>query len=101
MAEPNLCCVCFDLIFEEEDLEFDLDFEEVQIIHTDYDPYMGPYEVIPKAWEDTWHSYVTTAQSKEKDGIYDANTRESRVFLLDSAAYPDTTTRRTKLQNAE
>lgn len=52
MAEPNLCCVCFDLIFEEEDLEFDLDFEEVQIIHTDYDPYMGPYEVIPKAWED-------------------------------------------------
>lgn len=52
MAEPNLCCVCFDLIFEEEDLEFDLDFEEVQIIHTDYDPYVGPYEVIPKAWED-------------------------------------------------
>ena len=52
MAEPNLCCVCFDLIFEEEDLEFDLDFEEVQIIHTDYDPYMGPYEVVPKAWED-------------------------------------------------
>ena len=52
MAEPNLCCVCFDLIFEEEDLEFDLDFEEVQIIHTDYDPYMGPYEVLPKAWED-------------------------------------------------
>ena len=52
MAEPNLCCVCFDLIFEEEDIEFDLDFEEVQIIHTDYDPYMGPYEVIPKAWED-------------------------------------------------
>lgn len=52
MAEPKLCCVCFDLIFEEEDLEFDLDFEEVQIIHTDYDPYMGPYEVIPKAWED-------------------------------------------------
>lgn len=52
MAEPKLCCVCFDLIFEEEDLEFDLDFEEIQIIHTDYDPYMGPYEVIPKAWED-------------------------------------------------
>ena len=52
MADPKLCCVCFDLIFEEEDLEFDLDFEEVQIIHTDYDPYMGPYEVIPKAWED-------------------------------------------------
>ena len=52
MAEPKLCCVCFDLIFEEEDLEFDLDFEELQIIHTDYDPYMGPYEVIPKAWED-------------------------------------------------
>lgn len=52
MADPKLCCVCFDLIFEEEDLEFDLNFEEVQIIHTDYDPYMGPYEVIPKAWED-------------------------------------------------
>lgn len=52
MADPKLCCVCFDLIFEEEDIEFDLDFEEVQIIHTDYDPYMGPYEVIPKAWED-------------------------------------------------
>ena len=52
MADPKNCCCCFELIFDEEGAEFELDFGEVQIIHTDYDPYMGPYEVIPKAWED-------------------------------------------------
>ena len=51
MEEPKLCCVCFDLIFEEEDLEFDLEFEEILIMHTDYDPYTGPYEVIPRMHE--------------------------------------------------
>lgn len=51
MAEQKTCCVCFDLIFEEEDLEFDLEFEEIQIIHTDYNPYAGPYEVIPRTLE--------------------------------------------------
>lgn len=51
MAEPKLCCVCFDLEFDEEALEFELEFEEIQIIHTDYDPYGGPYEVIPRTHE--------------------------------------------------
>ena len=46
------CGCCFELLFEEEAQEFCLEFEEVQIIHTDYDPYLGPYEVIPKAWRD-------------------------------------------------
>lgn len=42
------CGCCFELLFEEDAREFFLDFEEIQIIHTDYDPYLGPYEVIPK-----------------------------------------------------
>ena len=45
-------CGCFTLDFFEEDEEFVLDFGEVFEIDHDYDPYLGPYEVIPKAWED-------------------------------------------------
>ena len=45
-------CCCFELIFEEDTKEFCMEFGEIQIIHTDYDPYLGPYEVIPKAWRD-------------------------------------------------
>ena len=45
-------CGCFILDFFEEDEEFVLDFGEVYEIDHDYDPYLGPYEVIPKAWED-------------------------------------------------
>ena len=45
-------CGCFVLDFHEEDAEFVLDFGEVFEIDHDYDPYLGPYEVIPKAWED-------------------------------------------------
>ena len=45
-------CGCFVLDFFEEDEEFVLDFGEVYEIDHDYDPYLGPYEVIPKAWED-------------------------------------------------
>ena len=40
-------CCCFELEFEEsEDLA--LCFGEVTEIDHDYDPYPGPYEVIPK-----------------------------------------------------
>ena len=45
-------CGCFILDFFEGDEEFVLDFGEVFEIDHDYDPYLGPYEVIPKAWED-------------------------------------------------
>lgn len=45
-------CGCFVLDFFEEDEEFVLDFGEVFEIDHDYDPYLGPYQVIPKAWED-------------------------------------------------
>ncbi len=44
-------CGCFVLDFIELDEEFVLDFGEVFEIDHDYDPYLGPYEVIPKAWE--------------------------------------------------
>lgn len=44
-------CGCFALEFIELDEEFVLDFGEVFEIDHDYDPYLGPYEVIPKAWE--------------------------------------------------
>ena len=45
-------CGCFILDFFSEDEEFVLDFGEVFEIDHDYDPYLGPYEVTPKAWED-------------------------------------------------
>lgn len=45
-------CGCFILEFVETDAEFVLDFGEVFEIDHDYDPYLGPYEVIPKAWEE-------------------------------------------------
>ena len=45
-------CGCFILNFFEEDEEFVLDFGEVFEIDHDYDPYLGPHEVIPKAWEE-------------------------------------------------
>lgn len=35
-----------------EDGEFEATFGEVIEVAHDYDPYQGPYEVIPKAWED-------------------------------------------------
>ena len=46
------CMCCFCLEFDEEGAEFCLDFGEITVIHTDYDPYAGPYEVVPKAWQD-------------------------------------------------
>ena len=45
-------CGCFVLDFFEEDEEFVLDFGEVFEIDHDFDPYLGPYQVIPKAWEE-------------------------------------------------
>ena len=45
-------CGCFILDFFEEDEEFVLDFGEVFEIDHDFDPYLGPYQVIPKAWEE-------------------------------------------------
>ena len=42
------CTCCFTLEFAEDTQEFCMNFGEVQIIHTDYDPYLGPYVVIPK-----------------------------------------------------
>lgn len=55
------CCCYFELEFEEDCVDFDLDFEEcgcgddmdldfgeLFVIHTDPDPYPGPYVVIPK-----------------------------------------------------
>lgn len=45
-------CGCFVLEFFEEDSEFVLDFGEVFEIDHDYDPYLGPYEVTPLAWQD-------------------------------------------------
>ena len=57
------CMCCFKLDFDEEGAEFCLDFGEVTVIHTDPNPYAGPYEVIPLAWEDqilpTKNKYMT------------------------------------------
>lgn len=54
-----MACCCFVLEFEEDSKEFCMSFEEtntefcmefgeIQVVHTDYDPYPGPYVVIPK-----------------------------------------------------
>lgn len=44
------CCCCFELIFHEEG-ELILDFEEVIEIDHGFVPYEGPYNVIPKWYE--------------------------------------------------
>lgn len=51
MTDPRLYCCCFDLVFDEEGADFELEFGEIQVIHTDYDPFEGPYEVIPKTYD--------------------------------------------------
>lgn len=44
-----MTCCCFDLEFEEISNEFCFEFGEVTIIHGgEYNPYEGPYVVIPK-----------------------------------------------------
>ena len=39
----RMCMCCFKLEVDEEGAEFCLDFGEVTIIHTDWDPFAGPY----------------------------------------------------------
>ena len=41
----------FDICFRDEE-EFKICFGEVITVQHGYDPYPGPYEVIPKAWEE-------------------------------------------------
>lgn len=53
MINPQECCCCFDFTFDEEGSEFTFEFGEVTVIHTDYDPYTGPYDVIPKTESQT------------------------------------------------
>ena len=45
---PDCYCCCFDLEFTEDCIDFTLDFGELTVIHTDPNPYLGPYVVIPK-----------------------------------------------------
>lgn len=54
-------CGCFWIDFEESDvfcMSFDeseafcIDFGEIIMVEHGYDPYLGPYEVIPLAWQD-------------------------------------------------
>ena len=42
----------FKAVFTEEVGQFCATFGEVIQVDHDYDPYLGPYVVIPKAWED-------------------------------------------------
>ena len=69
-------CGCFILDFHEEAAEFELefcesgecfclDFGEVIEVQHGYDPYFGPYEVIPKAWQD--QILPTTGKNMEGD----------------------------------
>lgn len=51
----------FILTFAEDPRDFDLGFGEVTVIHTDYDPYTGDYEVTPKRQEQIM---VLLAQSR-------------------------------------
>lgn len=41
----------FDICFRDEE-DFTVCFGEVTVIEHGYDPYQGPYEVTPKAWEE-------------------------------------------------
>lgn len=57
-------CGCFFVKFEESQA-FDICFGEVITVQHGYDPYPGPYEVIPKAWED--QILATNGKNMEDD----------------------------------
>lgn len=87
------CCCCFKIEFVEVDemtLRFcedpgdmEFDFGEVIFVDHDYDPYLGPYEVIPKAWEDQ----ILATRGKNMTG-------DVKVFEVpyDEVSNPDGTT---------
>ena len=54
----------FDICFRDEE-EFKICFGEVITVQHGYDPYPGPYEVIPKAWED--QILATNGKNMEDD----------------------------------
>lgn len=45
------CCCCFEITFEESE-DLCLEFGEVFFIDHDYDPYLGPYDVTPLAFQE-------------------------------------------------
>lgn len=45
------CCCCFEITFEDKE-GLCLEFGEVFFIDHDYDPYLGPYEVTPLAFQE-------------------------------------------------
>lgn len=63
------CCCYFELEFEEESQEFCLDFGEIQIVNPSYDPYEGPYVVIPKRRDQV-------LATKDKDMTDDVTVKE-------------------------
>lgn len=44
-------CACFHIEFTDSE-EFVIDFGEITYIDHDYDPYLGPYEVTPLAFQE-------------------------------------------------
>lgn len=44
-------CACFQIEFVDSE-EFVIDFGEITYINHDYDPYLGPYEVTPLAFQE-------------------------------------------------
>lgn len=62
------CCV-FRVTFAESESEFNVEFGEVTFVEHGYDPYPGPYEVIPKTVEQI-------LATKDKDCIDDITVTE-------------------------
>ena len=68
MSCVNPCCV-FEITFSERCSEFEVEFGEVTIVHAGFDPYPGPYTVIP-------HTYDQVLPTKSKHCIDDITVTE-------------------------
>lgn len=86
-------CGCFYLEFEEQDACFSMEFVEdehfylcfgeIYEIDHDYDPYLGPYEVTPLAWQEQ------VLATKDKNMTDDVTVFE---IPYDEVSNPDGTT---------
>ena len=77
-------CGCFWLEFEETE-NFELCFGEITVVRPGYDPYQGPYEVIPK-FEDI------ILKTKNKNMEDDVTVHEIPVAIVENLKGGNTVT---------
>ena len=73
------CCCLFELEFTEDE-EMELDFGEITEVQHGYDPYEGPYEVTPLAYQDI------ILKTKDKNMTEDVTVKEIPIAEVSNPA---------------